>query len=146
MDELSDEDKLVVARARKIQRFLSQPIFVAEAFTGQPGEYVKIEDTIKGFQEIIDGKHDELPEQAFYMVGTIEQAFEKGAARAGAGGAQARRRPSRPSRPARSAAKFDVSLVTPDGRCSRATRRCWSSRGRPATSVCSHAMRRWSRR
>jgi F-type H+-transporting ATPase subunit beta len=78
IDELSDEDKLVVARARKIQRFLSQPNFVAEQFTGTPGEYVKIEDTIKGFQEIIDGKHDELPEQAFYMVGTIEMAVEKG--------------------------------------------------------------------
>jgi F-type H+-transporting ATPase subunit beta len=78
IDELSDEDKLVVARARKIQRFLSQPNFVAEQFTGTPGEYVKIEDTIAGFQEIIDGKHDELPEQAFYMVGTIENAVEKG--------------------------------------------------------------------
>jgi F-type H+-transporting ATPase subunit beta len=78
IDELSDEDKLVVSRARKIQRFLSQPNFVAEQFTGTPGEYVKTEDTIKGFQEIIDGKHDELPEQAFYMVGTIENAVEKG--------------------------------------------------------------------
>jgi F-type H+-transporting ATPase subunit beta len=78
IDELSDEDKLVVSRARKIQRFLSQPNFVAEQFTGTPGQYVKLEDTIKGFQEIIDGKHDELPEQAFYMVGTIEQAVAKG--------------------------------------------------------------------
>src|SRR5437763_4839076 len=78
IDELSDEDKLVVARARKLPRFLSQPNFVAEQFTGTPGEYVKIEDTIKGFQEIIDGKHDDLPEQAFYMVGTIENAVEKG--------------------------------------------------------------------
>jgi F-type H+-transporting ATPase subunit beta len=78
IDELSDEDKLVVQRARKIQRFLSQPNFVAEQFTGTPGEYVKIEDTISGFQEIIDGKHDELPEQAFYMVGTIDKAVEKG--------------------------------------------------------------------
>jgi F-type H+-transporting ATPase subunit beta len=78
IDELSDEDKLVVSRARKIQRFLSQPNFVAEQFTGTPGEYVKTEDTIKGFQEIIDGKHDDLPEQSFYMVGTIEQAVEKG--------------------------------------------------------------------
>jgi F-type H+-transporting ATPase subunit beta len=77
MDELSDEDKLVVQRARKIQRFLSQPNFVAEQFTGTPGEYVKLEDTIKGFQEILDGKHDELPEQAFYMVGPIEKAVEK---------------------------------------------------------------------
>src|SRR5204863_7905876 len=77
IEELSDEDKLVVSRARKIQRFLSQPNFVAEQFTGTPGEYVKLEDTIKGFTEILDGKHDELPEQAFYMVGAIEQAVEK---------------------------------------------------------------------
>jgi F-type H+/Na+-transporting ATPase subunit beta len=77
MDELSDEDKLIVQRARKIQRFLSQPNFVAEQFTGTPGEYVKLEDTIKGFQEILDGKHDDLPEQAFYMVGPIEKAVEK---------------------------------------------------------------------
>ena len=78
IDELSDEDKLVVTRARKIERFLSQPNFVAEQFTGTPGEYVKLEDTIAGFGEILDGKHDELPEQAFYMVGTIEMAVEKG--------------------------------------------------------------------
>jgi F-type H+-transporting ATPase subunit beta len=78
MDELSDEDKLTVQRARKIERFLSQPMFVAEAFTAQPGVYVKLEDTIRGFQEIVEGKHDDLPEQAFYMVGTIEQAVERG--------------------------------------------------------------------
>jgi F-type H+-transporting ATPase subunit beta len=78
MDELADEDKLTVQRARKIQRFLSQPNFVAEQFTGQPGEYVQLEDTIKGFQEILEGKHDDLPEQAFYMVGPIEQAVAKG--------------------------------------------------------------------
>jgi F-type H+-transporting ATPase subunit beta len=78
IDELSDEDKLVVSRARKIQRFLSQPNFVAEQFTGTPGEYVKLEDTIKGFREILAGKHDDLPEQAFYMVGPIEAAVEKG--------------------------------------------------------------------
>src|SRR5438477_3266608 len=83
IDELSDEDKLVVTRARKIQRFLSQPNFVAEQFTGTPGEYVKLEDTVKGFQEIIAGTHDELPEQAFYMVGTIENAVEKGERLAG---------------------------------------------------------------
>lgn len=77
MDELSEEDKLVVARARKVQRFLSQPFFVGEVFTGIKGEYVDIKDTIKGFREILDGKHDALPEQAFYMVGTIEQAVEK---------------------------------------------------------------------
>jgi len=79
MDELSEEDKLVVARARKIQRFLSQPFHVAEAFTGSPGKYVELKDTIKGFQEIVAGKHDNLPEQAFYMVGSIEEAIEKAA-------------------------------------------------------------------
>lgn len=77
IDELSDEDKKTVARARKIQRFLSQPMFVAETFTGSPGKYVKIEETVKGFKEILEGKHDELPEQAFYMVGSIEEAVEK---------------------------------------------------------------------
>ena len=77
MDELSEEDKLLVARARKIQRFLSQPFFVAEAFTGAPGKYVELKDTIKGFQEIVAGKHDDVPEQAFYLVGTIEEAMEK---------------------------------------------------------------------
>ena len=78
MDELSDEDKLTVSRARKIQRFLSQPNFVAEQFTGTPGKYVKLEDTITGFREILDGKHDDLPEQAFYMVGTIDEAVARG--------------------------------------------------------------------
>ncbi len=77
MDELSEEDKITVSRARKIQRFLSQPFFVAEQFTGIKGKFVKIEDTIRAFNEIADGKHDELPEQAFYLVGTIEDALEK---------------------------------------------------------------------
>ncbi len=77
MEELSDEDKLAVARARKIQRFLSQPMFVAEAFTGTQGRYVKLSDTIKSFREVVDGKHDELPEQAFYMVGDIGEAMDK---------------------------------------------------------------------
>jgi F-type H+-transporting ATPase subunit beta len=77
LDELSEEDKLIVARARKIQRFLSQPFFVAEQFTGLEGKFVKIADTVRGFQEIIDGKHDDLPEQAFWMVGGIEEAREK---------------------------------------------------------------------
>jgi F-type H+-transporting ATPase subunit beta len=77
MDELSEDDKLVVSRARKIQRFLSQPFFVAEQFTGLPGKYVDVKDTVKGFREILDGKHDGLPEQAFYMVGTIEEVVEK---------------------------------------------------------------------
>jgi F-type H+-transporting ATPase subunit beta len=89
IDELSDEDKLTVARARRIQRFLSQPNFVAEQFTGQEGRYVKLEDTIKGFREIIEGKHDDLPEQAFYMVGTIEEAVEKARQLAGEGETQA---------------------------------------------------------
>jgi F-type H+-transporting ATPase subunit beta len=77
IDELSEDDKLTVARARKIQRFLSQPFFVAEQFTGFKGKYVTIADTIRGFKAIVDGKHDDLPEQAFYMVGTIEEAVEK---------------------------------------------------------------------
>ncbi|MFB9145577.1 F0F1 ATP synthase subunit beta [Halomonas alkalicola] len=77
MDELSDEDKLAVSRARKIQRFLSQPFFVAEVFTGSPGKYVSLKDTIRGFQGILNGEYDELPEQAFYMVGTIDEAVEK---------------------------------------------------------------------
>jgi F-type H+-transporting ATPase subunit beta len=83
MDELSDEDKLTVQRARKIERFLSQPMFVAQAFTGREGKYVELQDTIKGFDEILAGKHDDLPEQAFYMVGTIEEAVEQSRALAG---------------------------------------------------------------
>jgi F-type H+-transporting ATPase subunit beta len=77
MDELSEEDKLVVRRARRIQRFLSQPFFVAEVFTGRAGKYVKVQDTVRGFKEIIEGKHDDVPEQAFYMVGTIEEVVEQ---------------------------------------------------------------------
>ena len=77
IDELSEDDKLTVARARKIQRFLSQPFFVAQQFTGREGKYVKIADTIKGFKEIVEGKHDDIPEQAFYMVGTIDEALEQ---------------------------------------------------------------------
>jgi F-type H+-transporting ATPase subunit beta len=77
IDELSEEDKQTVARARKIQRFLSQPFFVAEQFTGIKGKYVAIKDTVRGFKEIVDGKHDEVPEQAFYLVGGIEEALEK---------------------------------------------------------------------
>ncbi len=77
MEELSDEDKLTVSRARKIQRFLSQPFFVAEVFTGSPGKYVPLKETIRGFKEILEGKYDDLPENAFYMVGTIDEAVEK---------------------------------------------------------------------
>jgi F-type H+-transporting ATPase subunit beta len=77
MEELSDEDKLTVERARKLQRFLSQPFHVAETFTGMHGKYVKVEDTVKGFREICEGKYDDLPERAFYMVGSIEEAVQK---------------------------------------------------------------------
>ena len=77
MDELSEEDKLVVARARKVERFLSQPFSVAEVFTGSPGKYVPLKETIRGFKGIIDGEYDNLPERAFYMVGTIDEAVEK---------------------------------------------------------------------
>ena len=77
MEELSEDDKLIVSRARKIQRFLSQPFFVAETFTGSPGKYVPLKETIRGFKEILSGKYDELPEGAFYMVGTIEEVVEK---------------------------------------------------------------------
>lgn len=77
MDELSDEDKQLVSRARKIQRFLSQPFFVAEVFTGAPGKYVSLKDTIAGFKGILNGEFDDMPEQAFYMVGSIEEAQEK---------------------------------------------------------------------
>jgi len=83
MEELSEEDKLVVARARKIQRFLSQPFFVAEEFTGSPGKYVQLKQTIKGFKSILEGHCDAWPEQAFYMVGPIEEAQEKAAQLAG---------------------------------------------------------------
>jgi F-type H+-transporting ATPase subunit beta len=78
MDELSEEDKLTVARARKIERFLSQPFHVAEVFTGSPGKLVDLQDTISGFKGLVEGKYDHLPEAAFYMVGTIEEAVERG--------------------------------------------------------------------
>lgn len=77
MEELSDDDKITVARARKIQRFLSQPFFVAETFTNMPGKYVPLKETIRGFKEILAGKHDDLPENAFHMVGAIDEAVEK---------------------------------------------------------------------
>jgi F-type H+-transporting ATPase subunit beta len=77
IDELSEDDKLTVARARKIQKFLSQPFYVAEPFTGQPGRYVKLEDTIRSFKTIVEGKCDHIPEQAFYMVGTVDEVFER---------------------------------------------------------------------
>jgi F-type H+-transporting ATPase subunit beta len=77
MDELSEEDKITVSRARKIQRFLSQPFFVAAQFTGTEGKFVTVAETVRGFKEILDGKHDDLPEQAFYMVGGIDEVIEK---------------------------------------------------------------------
>jgi F-type H+-transporting ATPase subunit beta len=77
MDELSEDDKLTVARARRIQRFLSQPFFVAEPFTGLPGVYVPIKETVRGFREILDGKHDDIPESAFFLAGTIDDVLEK---------------------------------------------------------------------
>ena len=82
IDELSEDDKLTVTRARKIQKFLSQPFFVGEQFTGLKGKYVSVSDTVRGFKEIVEGKHDALPEQAFFMVGTIEEAVEKAAKQA----------------------------------------------------------------
>jgi F-type H+-transporting ATPase subunit beta len=78
MEELSEDDKQAVSRARKIQRFLSQPFSVAQRFTGREGKYVKVSETVRGFSEILEGKHDDLPEQAFYMVGTIDEAREQG--------------------------------------------------------------------
>jgi F-type H+-transporting ATPase subunit beta len=80
IDELSDDDKLAVSRARRLQRFLTQPMFVAEVFTGTPGQYVPIAETVRGAKEILEGKHDDLPEQAFYMIGAIEGAAEKAVA------------------------------------------------------------------
>ena len=77
IEELSEEDKLSVARARKIQRFLSQPMFVAEVFTNRPGKYVPVAETVRGFKEIMEGKYDDLPEQVFYMVGTVDEAVEE---------------------------------------------------------------------
>ena len=88
-EELTDDQKLSVARARRVQRFLSQPFKVAEAFTGRPGIYVKLEETIRGFAEILDGQHDDLPEDAFYMVGTIDQAVAKGRELGGEGAGDA---------------------------------------------------------
>ena len=85
IDELSDEDKQAVARARRIQRYLTQPMFVAEVFTGTPGQYVPVRETVRGCREILEGMHDALPEQAFYMVGAIEGAAEKAAYAGGVG-------------------------------------------------------------
>ena len=80
MDELSEEDQITVARARRLERFMSQPMFVAETFTGIPGRFVPVKETVRGFKEILEGKHDDLPENAFFMVGTIDEAVAKGQA------------------------------------------------------------------
>ena len=109
MDELSDEDRVVVQRARKIERFLSQPMFVAETFTGQPGKFVSLEETIAGFAEILDGKHDDLPEQAFYMVGPIDEAVTKARGDEARGrGLRAEPRRARPKSPSPSRRSGDV--------------------------------------
>ena len=168
IEELSDEDRVTVSRARKIQRFLSQPNFVAEQFTGTPGQYVKREDTIRGFREILDGEHDELPEQAFYMVGPIEGAVEKakqmsGSQRLGDGRPQdvlrlgrdagrpglrgrgrddhrpRRGRRDRCARPARAADRDAEGRL--DARASRRRRRCASSRPGPGSSRCCRTAR-----
>src|ERR1700680_3907266 len=138
MDELSEDDKITVARARKIERFLSQPFFVAEAFTGKPGKLVSLEDTIKGFKGLCEGKYDNLPEAAFYMVGTIEQAVDKGKKLGAEGGGRPQRKceripcprsfsiSSRPSGwcfPARSSTSW-CRAAKASSACSRITRRC----------------------
>jgi hypothetical protein len=151
MDELSDEDKLVVQRARRIQRFLSQPNFVAEQFTGTPGKYVKLEDTIDGFRQILDGKHDDLPEQAFYMVARStrpQKGREIGEEVESPGEAEEKRLPrprprplsrSRPrcQWPQRDATHSISRSSRPTGRRSRARSRCSSSRVKTARSASS---------
>ena len=111
-EELSEDQKLTVARARRIQRFLSQPFFVAEVFTGRPGKYVKLEDTIRGFAEILDGKHDDLPEQAFYMCGTIEDAIENAKAMQGDDEAPAAKAPA--AAPAAEKGSGDTTQAEPE--------------------------------
>ena len=125
MDELTPDDKLAVPRARKIQRFLSQPFHVAEVFTGSPGKYVSLKETIRGFKMIVDGECDALPEQAFYMVGTIEEAFEK---------------PRRPSKAAM--ATIHVDIVSAEERSILARRSSSLCRRRWATSASIRATRR----
>ena len=112
IDELSDEDKVIVQRARKVERFLSQPFFVAEQFTGSPGKYVPVDETVRGFKEIIEGEHEELPERVFYMKGGIDEVLEEGEGRRGEGAGEGN--PTRP-RPTRA----------PGSRATRATSR-WS--------------------
>ena len=141
MDELSEEDKLTVARARKIERFLSQPFHVAEVFTGSPGKFVDLADTIRGFKGLCEGKYDHLPEAAFYMVGTIEQAVEKGKKLAAEGGV------SRDIQIGSTMATFHFDLVSPEKRrCSPATSIRSTCPARRAISACSPAMRRSCRR
>jgi vacuolar-type H+-ATPase catalytic subunit A/Vma1 len=105
-DELSEDDKLIVARARKIERFLSQPFFVAEVFTNRPGKYVPLKETVRGFGEILDGKHDDLPEQAFYMAGTIDEVVEAAKGERGEGRPEAKKEESK-AEPPKGEAKQD---------------------------------------
>ena len=136
MDELSEEDKLTVARARRIERFLSQPFDVAAVFTGTPGVQVKIEDTVKGFKGIIEGKYDNLPEAAFYMVGTIEQAVEKAKKLARGSGLNEKRKRTWPAFTSNSSLRISCSSAGRSNRCwcpvpraiswsSKTTRRSW---------------------
>jgi F-type H+-transporting ATPase subunit beta len=133
MDELSEDDKIVVNRARRIERFLSQPFFVAEAFTGSPGKYVKIEDTVKGFKRLVSGELDALPEQAFYMVGTIEEAIAKAETMKEV----AAKSPRGPWR-----TRSTSSCSRPSVRCSRGRRSICTLAVRSATWACSRTMRR----
>ena len=129
MEELSDDDKLVVGRARKIQRFLSQPLFVAEAFTGTPGRYVKLADTVKSFKEVVEGKHDDLPEQAFYLVGDIGEAMDKAKKLREVHRWPSASRSSWPRRPGWSSRPRSTRSWRPaawgTSACCPGTRRCW---------------------
>ncbi len=131
MDELSEEDKQIVARARKIERFLSQPFDVAAVFTGTPGVQVKIEDTVKGFKGIVEGKYDNLPEAAFYMVGTIEQAVEKAQEARGRSGLTQKKAEAWAPWP-----HFPLNSCRRTRCCSAGRRRRWSCRATKATFRC----------
>ena len=149
IDELSDEDKLTVQRARKVERFLSQPFFVAEQFTGSPGKYVPVEETVRGFKEIIEGEHDELPERVFYMKGGIDEVLEE----AKGGGAKEAEEDSSESEDEESRVEDEESSRAERARRARsrkATRARWlasSSRSRSSRprAWCSRARSRWSR-
>ena len=137
IDELSDEDKLSVQRARKIERFLSQPFFVAEQFTGRSGEYVPVEETVRGFTEIVEGRHDELPERAFYMKGGIDQVVED---------AKSDRVVPARWRTKSQTRRFPVEVLTPEGKVFDGRSRCSPRARRSARSACSPTTRRcWPR-